>query len=171
MAIRYRYKVYTTKCPYCGAVLSVDNSDQSNQLFSMAIIVTFPYYLSRFFLNKIYGNPSIPKVGPKSIVCPRCSLPMRTDNKLISELSRLELLNYQFRHWFTFSYLLGTILIASVIFVDCAKIISLPNWGYVEILLLCIVLLIVIVYNYKKSRHVIGPKRSLIKKIWSVNNK
>lgn len=105
MAIRTTITTRTKRCPYCGEIIDVEETDLTFQmiLWILLALVMIPY----FFIRLCLGFPIMPKVGPKFELCPSCSLPIRTANKSVDELNPEERITYRFRVWFRIGYILG----------------------------------------------------------------
>ena len=114
--MRIHYTIYKKHCPYCNYTLDEDN-DLARSLISCLWMIALPALIPYWIIKYLgFGNPNIPKIGPKTITCPHCSLPVRTDNSAIEDLNAKDLLTYNFKEWFTISYTLGAAFGFSILY-------------------------------------------------------
>ena len=146
--MKIRYTVYKKHCPHCNHTLyKYDDSAKSliSCLWILALPALIPYWIIKYLG---FGNPSIPKIGPKTITCPCCSLPVRTDNSAIEDLSAKGLLIYRFKERFTISYVLGAVFGFSVLF-HLADSKFATECGFISLLSILGAVVIIIVYRVK----------------------
>ena len=146
--IRYTITTSTTSCPHCGYVLKKKTRGALTPIISCLWFITLPILIPYAIIKFVgLGAPDIPKIGPKMITCPNCSLPIRTDNLAIEDLKPEESVTFHFRIWFYVSYVLGTILSFTLLYllIDGLPIVSIG--GLIALLSLLGVLTIILTYR------------------------
>ena len=169
--IRYTVTTLTTRCPHCGYTLDEETHGALTPIISCLWFITFPILIPYAIIKYLgLGDPDIPKIGPKMITCPHCSLPVRTNNLAVEDLNPEALVTYRFRIWFYVSYLLGAILSFTLLYllIDGLPIVS--GGGLIALLALIGVISIIITYRVKlancnapKTQEVIVQNKPVIK--------
>ena len=151
--ISYTVTTRTNSCPHCGHVISKKTEGALTPVFSLLWIffipALIPYLIIRAWALK---RPNIPKVGPKTITCPRCSMPVKTDKLALEDLNAKELLAYRFRIWFYVSYILGGVFGYSLLWflLDGLQIVS--SIGLTVLLSFLGIVAIVVTYRVKLAK-------------------
>lgn len=168
---RYTVTTLTTRCPRCGYELDEETHGSLTPIISYLWFITFPILIP-YAIIKYWGlgTPDIPKIGPKMITCPHCSLQVKTNNLEVEDLEPEALVIYHFRIWFYVSYVLGAILSFTLIYllIDGLRIVS--GGGLIALLAFLGVITIVITYRVKlancnapKPQEVIIQNKPVIK--------
>ena len=148
--IRYTVTTLTTRCPHCGHTLDEETHGEFTPILSCLWFITLPILIPHLII-KFWGlgDPDMPKIGPKVITCPQCSLPVRTNNSAIEDLSPEDLLTYKFKLWFYVSYGLGAILSFALLslLMDGLPIVS--GGGLIALFSLVGIISIVLTYRIK----------------------
>ena len=93
--IRYTVTTLTTRCPHCGYTLDEETHGALTPIISCLWFITFPILIPYAIIKYLgLGDPDMPKIGQKMITCPHCSLPVRTNNLAIEDLSQKELVTH-----------------------------------------------------------------------------
>ena len=169
--IRYTVTTLTTRCPHCGYTLDEETHGALTPLISCLWFITFPILIPYAIIKYLgLGDPDIPKIGPKMITCPHCSLPVRTNNLAVEDLTAEDLITYHFRIWFYVSYVLGAILSFTLLYLLIDSVPIASGGGLIALFSLLGVIAIVITYRVKlancnapKPKEVFIPNESVIK--------
>lgn len=151
--MRIKYTVYTKKCPYCNYTLDEDYRELLYIFLGLFLFMLFPVFISYELIKGFgFGDPDIPKLGKKVIVCPNCSFPIRTDNVSFGDLTAEEFLIYRFRIWFIVSYIIGGVFTVSTLLLIFA-VFPIVSWcGLISLLSLLCVAAIITTYRVKLAR-------------------
>ena len=148
--IRYTLTTTTTCCPHCGYTFKKRTRGAFAPVIYCMWFITLPVIIPYFLIRFLgLGDPSIPKIGQKIIMCPECSLPVRTDKFAIEDLDPDALITYRFRIWFYISYFLGAIFSFSLLYLIIDGLPIVSNCGLIALISLIGVLTIIIVYRIK----------------------
>ena len=148
--MKIRYTTKTLHCPHCRHTLYKDD-DFSYSMIQLLWIVALPALIPYWLIKYLgLGNPDIPKIGPKLITCPNCSLPVRTNNFAVEDLKANALLTYRFKEWFTVSYILGGIFGYGIFFLFAG--LSYAVCGLIALLSFLGIMAIIITYRIKLAR-------------------
>lgn len=169
--IRYTVTTRTTSCPHCGYTLNEETHGVLTPVISCLWMFTFPVLIPYAIIKYLgFGNPDMPKIGPKLITCPHCSLPIRTKNLAVEDLKPDELVTYRFRILFYVSYVLGAILSFTLLYLLIDKLPIVSIGGLIALFSLLGVISIIVAYrinlancNESKTKEVITPKNHIIK--------
>ena len=150
---RYTVTTLTTRCPHCGYTLDEETHGALTPIISCLWFITFPILIP-YAIIKYWGlgDPDMPKIGPKTITCPHCSLPVKTNNLEVEDLEPEALVTYRFRIWFYVSYVLGAILSFTLLYllIDGLPIVS--GGGLIALLAFLSIITIVITYRVKLAK-------------------
>ena len=114
--MRISYTVTTQSCPSCGHVFKRSNSLWLYIVVLALLPISLPTLIAFNFLSeKVFLSPSVPTIGNPIKTCPKCGLKIKSGKVEKESLSKVELLDYQFRWLFRLSYLLGGIAILFLI--------------------------------------------------------
>lgn len=163
MGIRYTVTTVTTKCPLCGEVIKKRTYGVFAPILSCLFIFFFPiaiFYLLVRFLG--FGNPDIPKIGPKLKNCPKCYLSIPSGNFSIDELSEKMLLNYRFRVWFYIGYALSVVSSACMLHVFLNSLSIVSVYGIIAMLALVCLLALIITYRILQLKCKLAKRRKNI---------
>ena len=167
--IRYTVTTRTTSCPHCGHVLDEETHGELTPIISYLWFITFPILIPYLIIKYLgLGDPWLPKIGPKVITCPNCSLSVRTNNTAVEDLTPADLVTYRFRIWFYVSYVLGAILSFTLLYLllDDEPIVSAG--GLIALLALLGILTIIIAYRVKYANCEPAKKKESVSKPISV---
>ena len=160
MKIRYTVTTHTTSCPHCGYVLEQESRGHLTPILSALWFITLPIMIPYWIIKYLcLGNPIVPCVGPQTITCPNCSLPVKTNNWDISELDSEDLITYRFRAWFWVSYVLGAILSFTLIILLLNGTYIISIGGLIALISLLGIVAIVVTYRVMKFNCSRVPKK------------
>ena len=114
--MRISYTVTTASCPTCGHIFSL-----SNDLWLYIIVLaTFPIAIPtliafNILFDRVFLSPLIPNIGNPIKICPKCGSKINSGKTERRSLSKEEELNYSFKWLFRLSYLLGGIVLLSLL--------------------------------------------------------
>ena len=162
--IRYTVTTITKRCPYCGKTTDEETHGELTPFLGIIFLFTFPivipYLIIRYLALK---DPDFPKIGPKSFLCPHCSLPIRTDNYAVEDLDGEKLFLHKFKKWVYISYVIGAVFGVCVFSMIIGEpIISLC--GLYALLSFVGVVAIIITYHIKLEE-ITNPKPEQLKPI------
>ena len=161
MAIRYTVTTITKRCPYCGETVDTETHGADTPFLALMLIIAFPIVIPYLLIkNLAFDDPIFPKIGPKSLPCPHCSLPIRTDNYAVEDLEGEKLFLHKFKKWIYISYVLGAVFgVCAFAMIVGGPVISL--FGLFALLSLIGVVAIIITYRIKLEE-ITNPKPNVI---------
>ncbi|MBO5046476.1 MAG: hypothetical protein J6C93_06360 [Clostridia bacterium] len=110
--MKISYTITTQSCPSCGHIFSRFNDLWLYILLMITFPISIPTLIAFNILSeRVFSSPQIPSIGNPIKTCPKCGLQIKSGKKERESLSKLELLNHQFKWLFRLSYLLGGIAI------------------------------------------------------------
>ena len=158
--MRISYTVTTASCPTCG-----HNFSRSNDLWLYIIVLaTFPIAIPtliafNILFDRVFLSPLIPNIGNPIKVCPKCGSKINSGKTERRSLSKEEELNYSFKWLFRLSYLLGGIVLLSLL----GFVLGLFDYDYTVLYLLYISLgsaaiITIIAISYRNKLNAIKQK-------------
>lgn len=168
--MKIQYTITTQSCPSCGHTFS-----RFNDLWIyILVLITFPISLPTMLAfsilsERVFLSPQIPSIGNPIKICPKCGLQIKSGKKEKQNLSKIELLNLQFKWLFRISYLLGGIAILFLI----GFIFGLFDYDYtvlycLYISLVSVFIILIIALIYRKKLNSINNEEKYSKEV--VNN-
>lgn len=154
--IKYTVTTITKSCPYCRQTVDTKTEGELGPFLGILFLFTFPivipYWILRYWA---FRDPEFPKIGPKISPCPHCSLPIRTNNYAIGDLTGQKLFLHAFKKWVYISYVFGGICGVCIFgIITGAPMVSL--WGLLALLSLATDVVIIITYHTKLNK-IISP--------------